>query len=351
MQERSIEPIPRFALPKSWADMQVGDEIRRGVVFLGWRNANGAFNPRGTGFIVSTLEQEHGGAFMHVVTAQHCIGRLYEPDKDGNQRDVRISLNRRDGEPPDLIKLDYRDWWFHPDATAAIDVAIALLPLDEQIHDFTHGTLAAVELSEQLIKEKEVGVGDEVFIVGLFRKHSGRQRNIPIVRIGNIAAMPEEPIYTKSGYMDAYLIEARSIGGLSGSPVLVNYGLWRTVKGIPKYQAGLPFGLLGLMHGHFDVEDLNSDVVVDDITKAAPEGIHSGIGVVVPVSKIRETLMQDELEKARKKIIKDHLEKSSVTPDVATDDVDPAANSANPNHREDFNSLVGEAVRKRAPKD
>jgi hypothetical protein len=99
------------------------------------------------------------------------------------------------------------------------------------------------------------------------------------------------------------------------------------------------------------VEDLNSDVVVDDITKAAPEGIHSGIGVVVPVSKIRETLMQDELEKARKKIIKDHLEKSSVTPDVATDDVDPAANSANPNHREDFNSLVGEAVRKRAPKD
>ena len=347
----SIEPIPRFALPKSWAEMQVGDNIRRGVVFLGWRSAEGKFSPRGTGFIVSTLDEEHGGGFMHVVTAQHCVGRLYEPDQYGNRRDVRISVNRKDGEPADLIKLDFKDWWFHPDDTKAIDVAVALLPLDERIHDYNHGTLAAVELSEQIIKDKEIGVGDEVFIVGLFRKHSGRQRNIPIVRIGNIAAMPEEPIYTKFGYMDAYLIEARSIGGLSGSPVLVNYGLWRTVNGNPKYQAGLPFGLLGLMHGHFDVEDLNSDVVVDDMAQAAPEGIHSGIGVVVPVSKIRETLMQDDLEKARKKIIKDHLDKSSVTPDIADDEGDLAANALHPKGRERFNSLLGAAAQKRVRED
>jgi hypothetical protein len=344
-----IEPIPRFALPKPWGDMQVPENIRKGVVFLGWRSADGKFSPRATGFIVSTLDEEHGGAFMHVVTAQHCVGRLYEPDDNGNQRDVRISVNRRDGEPPDLIRLDYKQWWFHPDDTKLTDVAVALLPLDERVHDFNHGTLSHVELSEQLIKDKEVGAGDEVFIVGLFRKHSGRQRNIPIVRIGNIAAMPEEPIWTKSGFMDAYLIEARSIGGLSGSPVLVNYGLWRTVQGQPKYQAGLPFGLLGLMHGHFDVEDLNSDIVVDDIAKASPEGIHSGIGVVVPVSKIRETLMQDDLEAARKKIIKEHLDKSSVIPDFDKDDDQPASDE-NPNHLEDFTRLVDVAARKQEKK-
>jgi len=347
----AIEPIPRFALPKSWADMQVHENIRKGVVFLGWRHADGKFSPRATGFIVSTLDEEYGGAFMHVVTAQHCVGRLYEPDKHGNQRDVRISVNRRDGEPPDLISLKFIDWWFHPDATNAIDVAIALLPLNEQIHDYNHGTLAAVELSEQLIKDKEIGVGDEIFIVGLFRKHSGRQRNIPIVRIGNIAAMPEEPIWTKFGWMDAYLIEARSIGGLSGSPVLVNYGIWRTVNGKLRYQAGLPFGLLGLMHGHFDIEDLNSDVVTDDIANASPEGIHTGIGVVVPVSKIRETLMQEDLEKERKKIIMEHMKNSPVIPDISAGEETPAAGDLHPKGRERFSSLLGAAARKREPKD
>lgn len=339
-----VEPIPRFAQPASWADMQVPASIRKGVLFLGWRSADGKYSPRATGFIVS-IPDGRGGGFMHVVTAQHCVGRLYEPDKAGTPRDVRISVNRRDGEPPDLISLKYDDWWFHPDPGQNADVAAALLPLDEQIHDYNHGTLDHVELSEKLITDKEVGVGDEIFIVGLFRKHHGRQRNIPIVRIGNIAAMPEEPIYSRMGYMDAYLIEARSIGGLSGSPVLVNYGIWRSVNGQPKMQDGLPFGLLGLMHGHFDVEDLNADVVVDDMALASPEGIHSGIGVVVPVSKIRETLMQKDFEEARQKIVTEYLDKSPVTPDIASEKDDGPNNDANPDHRAAFNSLLKAAVK------
>lgn len=42
---------------------------------------------------------------------------------------------------------------------------------------------------------------------------------IPIVRVGNRASYPEQHVHTLDfGEMDAYLIEARSIGGLSGSP-------------------------------------------------------------------------------------------------------------------------------------
>jgi hypothetical protein len=56
----------------------------------------------------------------------------------------------------------------------------------------------------------------------------GRQRNIPIVRIGNVASMPHEPVATKNrGAIEAYLVEARSVGGLSGSPVLVQLGIVR----------------------------------------------------------------------------------------------------------------------------
>ena len=59
-----------------------------------------------------------------------------------------------------------------------------------------------------------------MFSVGLFTKYFGRSNLIPIVRTGNIAMMPKEKVPLGSfGLTDAYLIEGRSIGGLSGSPI------------------------------------------------------------------------------------------------------------------------------------
>jgi len=63
------------------------------------------------------------------------------------------------------------------------------------------------------------------------------------------------------------------------------------------------------MHGHFDIEDLNADVVLED-EKDATSGIHSGIGVVVPVEKIIETIVQKELLDVRNKLIDDAREAS-----------------------------------------
>ena len=54
--------------------------------------------------------------------------------------------------------------------------------------------------------------------------------------------------------------------------------------------------LLGMMHGHFDVRDFNSDVGHGDVVGA----INSGIGVVIPVKKIMETLAHPHLSKLRK---------------------------------------------------
>jgi hypothetical protein len=57
--------------------------------------------------------------------------------------------------------------------------------------------------------EEKIGLGDEVFVVGLFRSHYGLQRNIPIIRVGNISMLKGEPVFTDyCGYTDAYLIEA-----------------------------------------------------------------------------------------------------------------------------------------------
>jgi hypothetical protein len=41
--------------------------------------------------------------------------------------------------------------------------------------------------------------------------------------------MPEEPVETELGPMEAFLIEARSIGGPSGSPCFVSLGQYRLI--------------------------------------------------------------------------------------------------------------------------
>ena len=74
------------------------------------------------------------------------------------------------------------------------------------------------------IRSLNVGIGDELITVGLFTQRHGAQKKIPIVRSGIIAAMPDEPFEDQNTGKPyhAYLVEARSIGGLSGSPVFVS---------------------------------------------------------------------------------------------------------------------------------
>ena len=90
--------------------------------------------------------------------------------------------------------------------------------------------------------------------------------------------------------MDAYLIEARSIGGLSGSPVFVRYSA----------QAGISYEvhLFGVMVGHWD---LPPGTICDAVTDAAPtdaekaEAVNMGIGIVVPAKRILEVLYRKDL--------------------------------------------------------
>ena len=147
-----------------------------------------------------------------------------------------------------------RDQWLdHPDPN--VDLSLYLYQWQD---DFDHNVLPfSMFVNEARIKEHSIGIGDEVFLIGLFSQHYGSQRNVPLLRVGNIAAMPEEPVQLRDGsMMDAYLVEARSIGGLSGSPVFVHLGFTRHVEGrVACALRGPSFFLLGLMHGHWDSPD------------------------------------------------------------------------------------------------
>jgi hypothetical protein len=142
-----------------------------------------------------------------------------------------------------------------------------------------------------------------VFTVGLFTYHAGTQRNMPIVRYGNIAMLPDEPIQVEGGFADVYLVEARSIGGLSGSPVFVRktlalpitsrYDNERKIEGLGR------LFFLGMMRGHWDIREseLNKPSFIHDRQR----GVNLGIGMVTPAAKILEVLNHPDLAALRAK--------------------------------------------------
>ena len=119
-------------------------------------------------------------------------------------------MNTKEGESGDVDVLASQ-WRFHP-TDAATDVAVLEWPATATDFDMLTWPILQASATDEAMRKWGIGVGDEVFMIGLFHKHYGKTKNIPIMRIGNIAAMPEEPIAMRTGpdaLMDAYLIEMR----------------------------------------------------------------------------------------------------------------------------------------------
>ena len=149
-----------------------------------------------------------------------------------------------------------------------------------------------VFFTEESIKEdlKGIDLGDEIFFPGWFWPHR-TEKNVPIVRIGNIAALRGEKVSTRLGLMDAYLVEARSIGGLSGSPVFVDVLRNKVSKEInPRAIGRFRFRLLGLMNGHFLGTEKEIDHKTNKIPKDELDRLNMGVAFVTPAEKIVEGL-------------------------------------------------------------
>jgi hypothetical protein len=186
---------------------------------------------------------------------------------------------------PPLTVADIADWDISP-------LPVGMLTTDARVTDAM------------------VGEGDAIALVGLFASYPGADRSQPVVRFGHIALMPYEPIKIK---MDpapnaahvprrAYLVEAASWGGQSGSPVFIYFGPDRMpwmrageFSARPEQSAnpGVGFGLLGLMHGH--VRRMVS-IDIDDAGGSASKGkvdLNLGISIVIPAEEILDLLNGD----------------------------------------------------------
>jgi hypothetical protein len=302
--------------------MQIPDEARKLVCFVHGSGTDKDGKKEawvGTGFFVfdplgvlNDKGEEQNA--IYIVTARHCVQQI-DPDEDPVVESLQIRLNTTDGHS-ERIDTDLGLWVHHE--TADVSVYGFAPPRDK--YDYLNYPIRAqvgpfYDSSPNPNKPRphlpDIGPGDEVFLTGVLFYHQGQSRMMPIVRVGTIAAFPADPVELSTGTDHAILIECRSIGGLSGSPVFVHCPPWRydenwnvahlatpTVPG----NAG-PNYLLGVMHGIYTSE--GSDL--DGLGDASGEPLNTGIAAVVPIKRALE-LIDGSILKPVREAVKQSLE-------------------------------------------
>ncbi|WP_119268771.1 S1 family peptidase [Taklimakanibacter deserti] len=335
-----IEVHPSFVFGPEMRIKNV-DAVREGIVYIG-TEANGQFSPNGTGFIVShPLEESY--RILFVITAAHVVKEIAGDT-------IYVRLNRKSGgaESIPIHEKKILEW-------SANDVAIFPLNIGADVYHYR-----ALNFDERQLKHAQalfegISYGDDVYAVGLYTSHYGLTKNIPVVRSGHVALLPgEEPVRGPEGnYLDAYLVELRTIAGLSGSPVFLNPPQMRSRDGKVEHLEGDHYLPIGVLIGYHVVESKQDQVLVPQWQTSDPDADppaslslderNTGFGVVVPIEKVFE--MIKNMEPALKAALERHKSQSRFRPASASG-VAPPDSGENPTHREDFNRLLDAAVQK-----
>jgi len=371
--------LPAWLREERESSMQVDDRVRFCTGFVGM-GTNDDFTAHGTCFCVFLAEGDF--TFDYLISAQHLLWPNRRKTTTPPDAAMVVRLNTKTGTSK-VIQTPPKNWIYPDDPT----IDICAFRFNEVKHDGADELeINSINLQTMAIgthpthTAEAVGLclGDEVFICGAFVGRVGYRKNIPVVRIANIAAMPEEPVDLASPRKPAYLIETRSLGGTSGSPIFLNLQSTRIRRQQHGYQIGftrvtpdsvpiastshliLPYLLLGVFI-YFHGGNYLQDFVAEDDSEIHPlkdADFNSGIGVALPVSLIIELLNSTEAKESRMKEVNEKKKRSGARPasairHVPSGDADAAlpASDVNPTHREDFNSLVNAAARKRERED
>jgi hypothetical protein len=320
-QERFILGDPREAL------MRVPDDLLQCVGFLCVQSGEWLYG--GTGFFVRVMSEADpvNVWYGYFVTAKHCVLKAQE------YGDLHIRLNGRKGG---FVNVRIAAPWIFPE-DPSVDLAIIPFapPLEVVEFRYAESTMLA---SDETVAQHSIGIGDDLVICGLFTKHYGKTKNLPIARFGNIAAMPFEPLPDRNtglGY-HAYLIEARSIGGLSGSPVFAYLGPSRVVNNTLNLEQ-FNIILLGVIRGHWDHEESGVDFVRNEV-----KNVNMGIAIATPAQEIRKILFSEEwVNNRRLADVRVAKKKNPITEDDAF---------KKPFTKDDFDTALKKVTRKIEPK-
>ena len=274
--------------------MRLPDEWLSSVFFLGIEGDKGR-HYAGTGFYF-LVESEFNPALSRIyfVTARHNIEGARELSGE-----LFVRVNTEDGGSVHAV-ISKDEWTFHEDPT--VDVAVVSVRFAEPGTDGAQSMEstrlhAEACLTEARIKEYDVGIGSDISVIGLFTMREGKDRNIPIVRSGIIAAMPGEPIDDGTPHVpyQAYLAELMSIGGLSGSPAFVHprAGPLHVHASEPTGDGRIrvttrwnqPSFVLGLVRSHWDERPPHAS---KDLPRR--EWLNRGISAITPITGVLDVL-------------------------------------------------------------
>jgi hypothetical protein len=307
--------------------MKVDDRIRFCTGFVGTGTSEN-FIAHGTCFCVHVIEEDF--SFDYLISAQHLLWPRRRRNRESPPDDPMMVRLNTAKDTSRVISAHPKAWIYPDDPT--IDLC-AFRP-DDLVHtSVDEFECNSINLNSMVVHPKDAhdpGVGDEVFICGAFVGRVGYRKNIPVVRIGNIAAMPEEPIDFASPRQAAYLIETRSLGGTSGSPIFLNVEPTRLRRRAAGFRVGvinqetqqtrvhliLPYMLLGMMiysHGGNYTQDFvcESD---GDVHPFKDADFNAGMAVALPVQLILDLLNSASAKAARIREIEEKKKRSEAGP-------------------------------------
>lgn len=354
--------------------------IPQGVIngaFYLYQNAEDAEagrDPGGTGFIVMYDGFSRGGMHEHI-PGYHFYGVTNWHVALQSGCSV-IRLNRQDGKF-DIIDLGPHDWFFMP---GKHDIAVVPINIDQNSHDVSFISTRQFCEKPNFQNGYKIGVGDDVFMIGLFVDHAGMGTGIPSARFGNISMMPSPiaKIRQPTGYEgESYVVDMHSRTGFSGSPVYVyrTFGSdltesWRGEevevidvrvggknldRGSGRIRYRSLFKLLGILWGQFPERWQVKAPNRVRVTRQSPNDLSgndryiegmSGMSIVIPAWDILEVLQIPKLSKLRQPDI--FAAENSAEPKPMAVTTERSVKKDNPNHQEDVNRL-GKAAAKPDP--
>lgn len=266
---------------------RIQDVLQQSVVFL-YQDAEAAQEDcrvGGTGFFVRFTHDNATESIQYLVTNIHVA--------QATDRTIRIVTTSGEVE---FHQIRGSDWVNHPNSD---DIAAVILPSKP------HWRISAIDwaslaVTRPRMTELNVGVGDEVFMLGRFISQGGAQLQAPLARFGNVAMMPGPLVEDGRGLkVEAFLVEMRSLSGFSGSPVFIYIGAG-TYRGngtmMPFYSEMI--GLIGIDTGHKTTVAKVYGGPDENKTELKVR-LNTGLAVVAPAWKIEELLFSEALRSQR----------------------------------------------------
>jgi hypothetical protein len=226
-----------------------------------------------SGFLVSVPARRADlSPHIYVVTNSHVI--------ENGARVISFNTSGGLRQPLELTT----GWYCAEEA----DLAVILLAEPKGIH-----SCIPLEffVTDNILDELDLGVGDEVFMVGRLIRDEEEVENNPVIRFGRIAC-PLMPLVNIWGE-EVFLAEYRSLGKASGSPVFLEFSR-RSRDSRGGKENYVEYLLLGVNRGstryRMPVEGIEGDAV----------SIDSSISMVVPACKLKALLERGDVSEQRK---------------------------------------------------